>query len=462
MATTTHNLPNPRASEGVWSTLFSSHTFEPVLARAKGIHLYDEEGNEYIDASGGPIAVNLGHGDPRIAETVAKQMEQYSYCHPVMSNRSRAELCEKLADRLPPNLNTTYLVCGGSEAVETAIKVARQYHVARGNSQKYKIISNYDSYHGMTLATMSLSGNPGTQRHFEPMLQKWPKVHQYSPTRKPSGMSEPDWALACAAELDEAIHYAGSQSVAAYIATPVGSGSDYGVVAPPEYWMAVREVCDKHDVLFIDDEVVTGFGRTGKWFAIEHHGIEADIMTLGKGISSLYAPMGAVAVSDKVNEPFEQGVAFVHGFTNAGHPIGCAISSRVVDIIEEDGLVRNAAEIGNYLQEQSAKVRSHQTVREIRGVGLLRVAEMVKNKETLGFFARDTNAETKLQAIALKNGLAFYATLYGSRRGPSKNRGLPLFISPPICITREEVDELLRRLDQTLTDWENDLGVIQI
>ena len=461
MATVTKEVPDARAPEGIWSTVFSYHPFEPVLARAEGIYLYDEDGKQYIDASGGPIAVNLAHGDPRIAETVAKQMEKYSYCHPVLSNRPRAELCEKLAKVMPPHMNATYLVSGGSEAVETAMKIARQYHVMKGNTEKYKIVSNHDSYHGMTLSTLAVSGNPATHRYFEPMLQKWPKVHQYSPSRKPEGMDEKTWALACAAELEEVIHYAGPQSVAAYLATPVGAGSDYGVVAPPEYWQAVREICDRNDVLLIDDEVVTGFGRTGKWFAIEHHGIQADIMIMGKGISSLYAPLGAVALSDEINEPFTQGAHFVHGFTHGGHPVACAIGSTVLDIIEEDGLVENAAEVGDYLQANCARVTDHTTVREIRGAGLLRVGEIVKSKETLGFFDHDAHAEHKLQAIALKNGLAFYATLYGSRRGPALNRGLPLFIAPPLCITREQVDDLLDRLDQTLTEWEKELGVGQ-
>lgn len=459
MATVTNETPDLRTPEGAWSTIFSYHPFEPVLARAEGIYLYDEDGKEYIDASGGPIAINLGHGDPRIAEAVAKQMEKYSYCHPVLSNRPRAELCEKLAEVMPPHLNTTYLVSGGSEAVETAMKIARQYHVIMGNTQKYKIISNHDSYHGMTLSALSVSGNPATHRDFDPMLQKWPKIHQFTRFGKPDETSETEWALTRAAELEDAIHFAGPQTVAAYLATPVGAGSDYGVVAPPEYWEAIRAICDKYDVLLIDDEVVTGFGRTGKWFAIEHHGIKADIMIMGKGISSLYAPLGAVAVSDEINEPFRKGAQFVHGFTNGGHPLACTIGSTVLDIIEEDKLVENAAEVGEYLQANCGCVTVHTTVREIRGAGLLRVGEIVKSKETLGFFEPDLHAEQKLQAIALKNGLAFYATLYGSRRGPALHRGLPLFIAPPICITQAEVDELLSRLDRTLSEWEHELGV---
>jgi adenosylmethionine-8-amino-7-oxononanoate aminotransferase len=458
MAVINKRIPETRKNEGIWKHQFSAHPFEPVLERAEGIYLFDEDGNRYIDASGGPIALNLGHGDPRIAEAAMEQMSKFSYCTPVMSNRPKAELCEKIAGLLPSSLNTLYVVCGGSEAVETAIKAARQYHVITGNPGKHKIISNYDSYHGMTLGTMALSGNPSSQRIFDPMLPQWPKVQQYTAHNIPDGMSEAEWGVSCAENLAKTIHYAGADTVAAYIATPVGSGSDYGVVAPPEYWQAVRKICDENNVLFIDDEVVTGFGRTGKWFCIEHHGIEPDIMTMGKGMSGLYAPMGAMAVSDKINEPFENGATFVHGFTNAGHPVGAAIALKVMEIIEEDGLLENCATVGSYLQEKCDELLDHPTLANVRGTGLLRVAELVQNKDTGEFFGPDTHAETKLQATALANGLSFYSTLYGNRRLPSLRRGLPLFMAPPLCITHEQIDDLVERLDATLTDWEESLG----
>ena len=460
MATVTEKkLPDSRKPEGVWSHVFSYHPFEPVIDRAEGIYLYDEDGNRYIDASGGPMAVNLGHGDPRLAKAVAEQMEKFSYCHPVLSCRQRAEFCAKLAEVTPGDLNYSYLVSGGSEAVETAMKIARQYHVTQGNHAKYKIITTWESYHGMTLATLGVSGNPGMHRHFEPMLPKWPHIHQYSDYRKPEGMSRGEWAVECAQELDIAIHYAGSQTVSAFMATPHGAGSDYGVVPPREYWQAIREICDRHDVLFIADEVVTGFGRTGKMFAMEHFGIVPDLMTTGKGISSLYAPLAAVSVSEKVNAPFADGAYFVHGFTNGGHPVACAVGSTVLDILKEDRLVENSAEVGAYLHSQRGRLLAHPTIKDVRGWGLFMVSEMVKDKETMEFFSADQRAEHKFQSLALKNGLAFYGTLFGSRRNPAFKRGLPMWISPPLCITKEQVDDLMDRLDRTLTEWEQALGV---
>ena len=274
------------------------------VQKAEGIHYYDVEGNQYIDASGGPFAFTLPHGDPRMKKAIADQMDKFTHIHPTLASRPVADFCSKIATVTPPKLNTTYLVSGGSEAVETAMKAARQHHLANGNQDKYKVISNYQSYHGMTLATQGLSGNPSYQKYYGPMLTKWSHIHQYSDHDRPEGMSREEWGIKCAQRLEKAIYFEGPRTVSAYIATPHGCGSDYGVVAPKEYWQEIQRICDLYDVLFIADEVVTGFGRTGKWFAMEHFGVEADIMTTAKGISGCYIPLGAVMVSDKINEPF--------------------------------------------------------------------------------------------------------------------------------------------------------------
>lgn len=461
MATTEKEtkLPELRKMEGIWENVFSYHPFEPVLDRAEGIYLYDEEGNRYIDASGGPMAVNLGHGDPRMKEAVARQMDKFSFCHPALSCRERAELCTAVSEVAPGDLNATYLVSGGSEAVETAIKLARQYHIATGNPNKYKVITHRDSYHGMTLAALGMSGNPGSQRLFEPMIPQWPHIPQYSDYNRPQGTSRDDWAVTCAQELELAIHYTGKHTVSAFMATPHGCGSDYGVVPPKKYWECIREICDRYNVLLIADEVITGFGRTGKWFGMEHFAVQADIMTTGKGISGLYIPLGAVTVSDKVNAPFKEGTGFIHGFTNAGHPVACAAGLQAIDIIKKDRLVENSAEVGEHLHSYRDRLLAHPTVVDVRGWGIFMVTELVKDKETMEFFDREEQAENRLQAMALRNGLVFYGTLYGGPREPAFRRGLPNWISPPICITREQVDELIDAYDRTLTEWEESLGV---
>ncbi len=449
----------PRKLEGMWSHVFSYHPFKPVLDRAEGIYLYDTDGNRYIDVSGGPIAINLGHGDKRINAAIAKQLEKFAYCHPTLSNQPRAEYCERVSQITPWDLNAVFPVSGGSLAVETAIKLARQYHVEKGNVQKYKIITCHESYHGLTLGALSAAGGPGYQSKFVPYLHPWPHIHQPS-ARPPAGMSTDEYAKFCNYELEEAIHYAGAQNVAAFMATPVSAGEDYGFVAPKKYWQKVREICDKYDILLISDEVVTGFGRTGKWFGMEHHDVKPDIMVTGKGISSLYAPLAAVIASDKVNEPFAKGAAFIHGFTNQGHPVACAVGKAVIDIIEQDGLIENSAEVGSYLHDQAEKrLLKHITIADVRGLGMHMPIEFVMNKETMEFFPVGSNAERKLQTFGLKNGLVLYATLYGPRRPAAHQRGLPLFINPPLCITREQVDDLIDRFDTTLTEFEAEMGV---
>jgi adenosylmethionine-8-amino-7-oxononanoate aminotransferase len=449
-----------RDAEGMWGKVFASHTFTPILERAEGIYLYDAEGRRYIDVSGGPMAIGIGHGDRRVNEAIARQLEKFAYCHPVLSNRPRAELCERLSRVAPGSLNTTFLTPGGgSDAVETALKLARQYHLTQGRRDKHLIVSHLDSYHGMSLGALAVGGIPGMRNPFAPMLPSWPKIHQYSERERPRDASPEEYAVRVAQELEECIHYNGPQNISAFIATPIGCGSDYGLMPPASYWKTIREICSAHDILLIADEVVSGFGRTGRWFAIEHFGVEPDLMTVGKGITSLYTPLGGVIVSDAVNEPFHNGTYFNHGFTNQGHPVACAASLAVLDILEKDGLIENSAAVGEYLHAQKHQLLEHPTVADVRGSGLLMVMELVADKRTMDFFPRGSRPEFWLQSIGLENGVVFYNTLYGPRRPSMPKRGLPFWIAPPLCITREQVDELLAAVDRTLGDWERKMGL---
>jgi adenosylmethionine-8-amino-7-oxononanoate aminotransferase len=406
------------------------------------------------------MAIGIAHGDKRVNEAIAAQLEKFAFCHPVLSNRPKAELCERLSGVAPGSLNTTFLTPGGgSDAVETALKVARQYHITQGRTDKHLVVSHLDSYHGMSLGALSVGGIPGMRRPFSSMLADWPKIHQYSEHERPSDASPEEHAVRVAQELEECVHYNAPQYVSAFMATPVGCGSDYGLVPPATYWRTIREICDAYDILLIADEVVTGFGRTGKWFAMEHFGVEPDIMTIGKGISSLYTPLGGVIVSDRVNEPFQKGTYFNHGFTNQGHPVACAAGLAVLDILEKDGLIENSASVGEYLHSQRDRLLEHPTVADVRGRGLLMVMELVANKEAMDFFPRGSQPEFWLQSIGLEEGVVFYNTLYGPRRPSMPKRGLPFWISPPLCTTKEQIDELLDAVDRTLTGWEQKMGV---
>jgi len=449
-----------RKIEDVWSAEFSAHPFHPILDRAEGIYLYDTDGNRYIDASGGPMAVGVGHGDKRVNEAIHRQLDKFAFCHPNLSNQPRADLCDRLRRVAPGSLNTTFLSAGGgSDAVESAIKIARAYHLARGDGEKHMIVSMHDSYHGTSLGALSVAGGPGMRKPYDPMLLKWPKLNQYSDWNRPDGISREEHCVNVAEKLEEIIHWIGAQYISAFVATPIGCGADYATVAPPSYWKTIRALCDKYNILLIADEVVTGFGRTGKWFCMEHFDVQADMIIMGKGITSLYAPLGGVIVSDEVNEPFSQGAPFMHGFTNQGHPVSCAACLAVLDILEKDGLVENSAIVGEYLHSQKERLLAHPTVADVRGMGLFMVFEIVANKETMDFFPRGAQAELHFQSTGLEKGIVFYNSLFGSRRPSMEKRGLPMFISPPLCITKEQVDELLDATDATLTTWEEKMGV---
>lgn len=447
----------PLDMAGDWRAVFAHHPFNVELARAEGIWLIDNKGRRYIDASGGPMAVNLGHGDPRMKAAIQRQAEDFCYAHPVLANPRRRDLCKAVASVAPEGMSGVYLVSGGSEAVETALKIARQYHVARGKHDKWKFVSFYGSYHGMTLATVALSGNPGMARGFEPMMPQWPKAHQYSDFNRPEDVSRDDWARKSLDDLEKLLHGEGPETIAAIIATPHGCGADYGLVAPKSYWEGLRQLCDDLDILLIADEVVTGFGRTGRWFAMEHFAVLPDIMTVAKGMSSSQAPLGAAIVSDKVRAPFDTGAHLVHGFTNGGHPLACAAGLATIEILKADKLVEQAAIRGEQLFGHRDRLLRHRCVADVRGWGLFMVLELVQNKSTRSYFDASVGAEQRFQAIALSHGLVLYSTLYGSRRRPLMRRGLPMWISPPFVISASEVDELMDRLDAALTQWEQEM-----
>jgi len=449
-----------RKPEGMWGNIFSSRTFEPIVDRAEGIYLYDTDGNRYIDVSAGPMAVGIGHGDKRVKEAIAKQLDKYAYCHPSLSSQNKAELCAKLAEISPGDLNTAYLSAGGgSDAVESAIKIARQYHLATGNPEKNIVISHWDSYHGVSLGALSVAGTPGLRKPFDNMLLKWPKIPQYTDFGRSQEVDVDQWGVEMAQKLAECIHRNGKQHISAYLAAPWGAGPEYGLMAPASYWKTIREICDYYDILLITDEVVSGFGRSGKWFCMEHFDVQADLMILGKGITSLYAPLGGVMVSDRVNEPFAKGLYFNHGFTNQGHSVSCAAALAVIDILEKDGLVENSAKVGDYLHSQRDRLLKHPSVAYVRGRGLLMVLEIVANKETMDFFQQDAEAEFWLLSTGLEKGVVFYSTLYGPRHPGGQKRGLPFWISPPLCITQAQVDEVLDAVDETLTAWEKRMGL---
>lgn len=443
----------------IWDRIFAHHPLPVEIERGERVFLYDTAGKRYFDVNGGPFAVSLGHNHPKVKAAIVAQLDQLCYGHPMVRVRRKAELCETICSVAPPGFNAAYPVSGGSEAVETAIKIARQYHVQTGNVGKHKVVSYRNSYHGMTLATMSLSGNPGTNRHYDPLVFAWPKIDQYSDYRRPADVTREEWGVQVAKQLERVIYFEGEHTVAAFIATPHGCGPDYGVVPPDSYWRELRRICDAHDVLLIADEVVTGFGRTGKWFGMDNFSVDADIMTFAKGIGSSYVPLGAVIVSDRVNAPFADGTYFIHGFTNNGHLLACAAGIATIEVIRSDGLVDIVATRSVDLFGYAEQLRAHPSVADVRGWGLFMVIELIDpSQEGRSFYPPDRGSEKRFQDLALENGLIFYSSLYGPERLASVSRGLPMYITPPFCITAEEVADMMTRIDLTLSLWEQDMA----
>ena len=432
--------------------------YELEVDHAEGIYVYDKEGNQYIDGTSGPFCVSVGHRHPKVVEAISQQMEKYCYAG-AMRCPARAELCNTLASIAPPDINVSFLSSGGSEAVEAALKIAVAYHAATGSLNKYKIISNHDAYHGMTLSTQALCGNAGALGQFDSMVPNGIHIPQYSDVNKPAGMDRDEWGRVCAAELERAIFYQGPHTVAAYIATPVGSGAEYMLLAPQSYWQEIRRICDEYNVLLILDEIVTGMGRTGAWFGSHHLGITPDIMTLAKGLSAGHVPLAATMVSDRVNEPFANGAPLVHGFTFGGNPLGCAAALAVIDVIKSENLVERAARGEQQLLAHKARFLAHPTVADVRVCGLYMALEIVADKNQKGYFEPELNAGGRFREAALRNGLFMYGGLYGPRNPSGFQRGLINYFSPPLIITDEQLDDLIERYLTTLSEWEQEMGV---
>ena len=419
----------------------------PTLVRGEGIFVYDQDGNEYIDAIAGIAVTLLGHGEPRVAKAIGEQAETLTYCiSNIFSNEPAETLSQRLGTLTPSTLQHFLFTSGGSEATEVAIKLARQYYLARGQD-RHLVIGRWQSYHGATLGALSATGHRGRRAKFQPLLLGFPHIEPNYCYRCPFGKTFPDCEMECAWALETAIQEAGPERVAAFIAEPVVGAAAGATVPPPEYFPIIREICDRYDVLFIADEVITGFGRTGKTFGIEHWSVTPDVMTMAKGMSGGYAPLGAVAVSDRVWSVFsEQQVPFDHIFTYAANPLSAAVGSTVLDIVVEDDLVNRAANQGEYLFEQAERLRRHALIGDIRGRGLLLGVELVADRETTEPFPPEVGASARLAAHCFERGLVIYPGS-GCVDGV---RGDHFLLCPPLVVTEAQIDRIIELLDQAL------------
>lgn len=438
--------------ETVWHPMTQHQPFKdrpPVhMVKGEGCYLYDSDGNKTLDALAGLWCVNVGYGRKELADVAAEQMENLAYLAPMMTHDPVIKTAEKILNLLDMK-GHVYFSCSGSEANEAAFKIARQYHLQSGEKnggQRYKIISRHRAYHGNTLGAMSATGQAERKVGYAPLAPGFLHIPPPYPYRRHHKMTVEEHGEHVAQMLEDTINYEGAKTVAAFIMEPMISGG--GVLVPPDnYARRIREVCDKHGVLLIFDEVVSGFGRTGKMFGHENWGVKPDIITFAKGLSSGYLPAGATAVNNRIFEAFYGDPSELQHFrqvnTYGGHPVSMAVAHKNIEIIEEENLTGNAAAVGNYLMEELSKLESHANVGEVRGKGLLIGLEMVADKDTKE--PLDNGSMTKILATAKEHGV-----MLGRNGNTVPGLANILIMAPPLVMGKTEADEVINAIKAAL------------
>ncbi|MBV9783738.1 MAG: aspartate aminotransferase family protein [Acidisphaera sp.] len=433
----------------------------PTVARAEGIYMWDTEGRRYIDASSGPVVSNIGHGNARVIEAMVAQARKVAFAsRAVFENEPNTQLADLLTGLAGPGLEQAFFVSGGSEATEAAIKLARQYAVSIGESGRWKVIGRDPGYHGSSLGALSVTGDPVAQRAFGAMMQTMPKAPAPFTYRLPANHDADSYARHCAAALDAIIRSEGPETVLAFIMEPVGGLATGALVAPDHYYAAVREVCDRHGVLLIYDEVMSGAGRTGTFLAADHWpGARPDLVTLAKGIAAGYTPMGAVLAPNRIVDPVVAAGGFMHGHTYAANPLSCAVGYAVVSEMLDRSLMANAESMGALLRSRLLELQAGSAILgDVRGKGLLMAVEIVGDRETKAILPAQRQAVYRIMDLGIERGLLLY-----SRRTANGQYGEWLMISPPLIVTPAEIEEIVGRLGDTLAAYEKELradGVI--
>lgn len=426
-------------------------TPRPLAVRGRGVWIETADGRRILDGSSGAMTVSLGHAHPAIVRAMAEQAAELAFTYRFhFVNRPMEQLAERIAAHTTGDLRYSFFVSSGSEATEAALQLALLYWRLRGRPEKTQVVSRLPGYHGSTLGALSMSGNRRWRVPFEPLLHPFPAVPPPVCYRCPWGQpGRHACALQCADAVEEAILRRGPERVAAFIAEPV-TGSSLGAVgSPPGYLERVREICDRYDVLLILDEVVTAFGRTGRWFAYQHGGALPDVLVFGKGVSSGYVPLAGIVVRERVWAAFRQaGEGFPYGHTFSCFPLGCAVGLAVIREIEEHGLVEEAERKGRWLRERLAELaRRHPIIGEVRGQGLLVGLELVADPETRATFPPEWQVTERLVRCCFEEGLLVYT-------GRAQLGALypdAVLLCPPLIISEAELEELCRRLEAGLT-----------
>lgn len=423
----------------------------PMISHGEGIYLYDTDGKRYVDASGGPVVINVGHGNTNIVEAMAKQAQSSAYVHASMfTSQAIEEYSVALANVIPLDNPRFFYMSSGSEAVETAIKFARQLQVDRGEGQRYQIISRWQGYHGLTLGALAISGRPALRRLYQPMMMPSPHIEPPYCYRCPFESTYPDCGMRCAHALEDAIKVNGPETVAAFIAEPIIGATLAGAVPPPEYWPLIRQICTHYGVLLIVDEVLTGLGRTGHWFAIQGWEVEPDIITIAKGAGGGYLPLSVTAVKSEDVETIRAGHGdFSHGGTFSHHAVGAATGLAVLRYLQDHNLVDAACVQGEKLgQKLRTALGDHPNVGDVRGQGLLWGIEFVANRASKEPFPSERGLTKKIGDVAFERGLIVYP-VGGNVDG---QRGDQIIIAPPFIVLDEQLDEIVDLLVKTMVD----------
>ena len=426
---------------------YQSRLPRPELDRAEGIYMWDTTGKRYIDGSSGAMVSNIGHSNPNVLAAMQKQMERGTFGYRL---HFQTEASEKLAARAaalaPEGLNKVFFVSGGSEATESAMKLARQYALTCGEAQRYKVISRTPSYHGATLGALAVTGYAPMTAPFDPMMHAMPKIP--APRAYLDGLDPTDPATGhhYAQMLEDKILEEGPQTCLAFMVEPVGGASTGALVPPAGYMQRIREICDQYGVLLIHDEVMSGGGRTGRFFAAEHWDVTPDIICLSKGFGGGYVPLGAVIARDDIVEAVLDNGGFIHGHTYAGNPLACAAGLAVIDEIERENLTENSALMGDKLAENlRSLMQKYSIIGDVRGKGLLAAFELMSDRATKAPLPKGLNAYNRLVDIAYEKGLIIY-----SRRTRGGLAGDHFLVCPPMITTETQLGEITDLLDASL------------
>jgi adenosylmethionine-8-amino-7-oxononanoate aminotransferase len=429
------------------------HHSYPLITHGKGAYLFDNEGKQYLDACGGAAVVNIGHGLKEFADALADQAQKVGYLNGMQFSHSSVEtLAQQISEFLPFQEGKLYFLTSGSEAIEASIKLARQYWVEQGQLSRYRIISRMPSYHGNTLAALSFSARERYKEMYRPMLMESlmiPAPYCYRCFWKEA---YPSCNVKCAYELEKSIKKLGEKNVTAFLTEVIGGASLGAAVPPPEYFQIIRKICDDYGILLIADEVMTGAGRTGKWLACHHFDLNPDIIVMGKGLTSGYFPLSALAVRKNIVDSIhEKGKSFLHFQTFTHHPVGCAAAVVTLNYIKSHKLLERCSNIGSSLFEELSSLRTQPHVGDIRGRGMLIGIEFIQEKKTKKPFPRHLKYAENFAFEAIKKGLVLWPNT-GHADGVN---GDLILVAPPFIIGQNEISRIAHLLRETLLEMKS-------